>query len=320
MDRRTLPHRVGELVGWGAVAGVGVVMLTQTFGIDGNRLVASVQALTPYGLVLMVVVAAIALWQQILPLALTAAVVGVSVLGLATPIAFPPGQAIPAADATEVRVAAVNLLFSNPRINDVADLMIETNADVLVFSEYTVDHSRALLAHPLASLYPFQVNRDGLFAGGTAVWSRLPIVENARPVSINRTIDATVTTADGPIRVLAVHPPTPIFDFGEWKADLKRIGQAAESATEPIVVIGDFNASYWNPALRRLLRNGLTDAHMANGAGWSVSWPTDKIVPPFVRLDHALTGNGLVSTSVEDYRVPGSDHAGLTVTVALATP
>ncbi len=80
-------------------------------------------------------------------------------------------------------------------------------------------------------------------------------------------------------------------------------------------MIGDFNASYWHPAFRDLLRQGLTDAHMALGKGWSTSWPTDEFIPPFVRLDHTLTGNGLVSTDVDDFRLTGSDHAAFVVTV-----
>lgn len=317
MDGVALPRRLGELLGWGAVSGVGVVMLTQAFGIDGSRLIATLQALTPYGIPLVAVVCALAIWLRAHALAATAAAVGVSLLLLATPIVLPPGQRTPSDEASRLDVAAVNLLFSNPDVGAVADLMIEVGPDVIVFSEYTSEHNERLQAHPLTGMYPFQVNRDGLFAGGMAVWSKLPISENERPDTINRTVDATVSSTDGPIRLLAVHPPTPIFDFDAWRADLAQIRSAAAGYTDPTLVIGDFNAAYWHPAFRDILRIGLTDAHMANGAGWSTSWPTDRFFPPFVRLDHALTGNGLVSTEVEDYHVPGSDHTGLVVTVAI---
>lgn len=312
-------RRVGELVGWGAVAGVGVVMLTQAFGVNGSRLIATLHALTPYGLPLVAAVCAVAVWKRARRLAGCAAAVGVSLLLLSTPIVFPPSQPTPTDDAARVDIAAVNLLFRNPDVAAVADVMIDVDADVIVFSEYTIEHNDRLLNHPLAVKYPFQVNRDGLFAGGMAVWSKLPINENARPDTINRTIDATITTADGPVRVLAVHPPTPIFDFDAWKADLAQIGATAAEYSDPTLVIGDFNAAYWHPAFRDILRGGLIDAHMANGAGWSTSWPTDEFFPPFVRLDHALTGNGLVSTDVADFHVPGSDHGGLVVSVAIVS-
>jgi len=65
-----------------------------------------------------------------------------------------------------------------------------------------------------------------------------------------------------------------------------------------------------------LLDAGLVEAHIAHGRGFSASWPTDQIVPAFVRLDHALTTAGLVSTDVADFEIPGSDHRGFVVTVA----
>ena len=82
------------------------------------------------------------------------------------------------------------------------------------------------------------------------------------------------------------------------------------------MVVGDLNSSYWHPDFRDLLDAGFVDAHIANGKGFSASWPTDMIGPAFVRLDHALTTGGLVSTDVADFEIPGSDHRGFVVTVA----
>jgi endonuclease/exonuclease/phosphatase (EEP) superfamily protein YafD len=85
-----------------------------------------------------------------------------------------------------------------------------------------------------------------------------------------------------------------------------------------VLVVGDFNATYWHPPFRRLTGDGLTDAHVVHGRGLSVSWPTDLVIPPFVRLDHVLTGNGLIPTEIVDFDVPGSDHRGFVVTVVPA--
>ena len=65
---------------------------------------------------------------------------------------------------------------------------------------------------------------------------------------------------------------------------------------------------------------GFVNAHTAVGAGFSTSWPTTWPIPPFVRLDHALTAGGLVATDVEDFDVAGSDHLGMIVTVAPTRP
>lgn len=318
MDRDPITLRIAEAIGWFGVGGVGLVMMTQAFGWNGTRLVATLQSLTPYGVALVLVVAVGALWQRRDALATTSAAVGLGGFVLSIPLVIAPGQPSPAPDASEIRVAAVNLLFSNPVVGDAADDLVEIDPDVIVFSEYTLEHQRTLLAHPLAERYAHQLNRDGRFARGMAVWSKFPIGDVEPPGENSRTVETTLNGPDGTMRLFSVHPPTPIFDFASWTHELSRIGRHAADAEEPVLVVGDFNASYWHPIFRDLLDRGLVDAHMAHGAGWSTSWPTDETIPPFVRLDHALTGNGLVSTGVEDFRVPGSDHAGLVVTVTLA--
>ena len=315
MEGGRLGRRIAELIGWGAVAGVGGVMVTQAVGWDGHRLISTLQALTPYGIPLVVIVAAVALSQCWRPLACTAAVVGLGALILAAPIVFGGDQPVPRTDAVGVTAASVNLLYSNPRIDDLADELVELDPDVVAFSEFTFEHQWALAVHPLAERYPYQINQRGLLAGGMALWSKYPVDEIPRLDPIDRTIDATLEGPDGTIRILAVHPPTPIFDHPAWTRELRRIGESADMPGDPTLVIGDFNASYWHPAFRDLLRRGLTDAHIANGDGWSTSWPTDEVLPPFVRLDHALTGHGLVSTAVDDVRLPGTDHAAFVVTV-----
>jgi endonuclease/exonuclease/phosphatase (EEP) superfamily protein YafD len=315
MDREQIVERLAEFIGWIGAAGVGLVMLTQAFGWNGSRLIATLQSLTPYGIPLILTIAAVSVWQRRDALATTGALIGIGAFVLSAPLVIPPGQATPAPDAVGVRAASVNLLFSNPVVADAADRLLELDPDVIVFSEYTNQHFETLSAHPLAGRYEYRLDRDRGFSRGMAVWSKFPIEESDTDAEIGRTVDATLFGPDGPIRLFSVHLPTPIFDFPRWEVELAGIGSAASEATQPTLVIGDFNASYWHPVFRDLLGHDLTDAHMAHGAGWSTSWPTDKSFPPFVRLDHALTGNGLVSTGVDDFRVPGSDHTGFVVTV-----
>ncbi len=314
MNRRQILHGVAMLVAWAGVAGVGIVMISQAAGWNGGALVATLQSLTPYGIPVVLASAAFGLWSREDALATVGALVACGAFALSIPLVIPPGQPSPTATAVGTSVASINLLYSNPVVEDVADEILELEPDVIVFSEYTPSHRDALLAHPLAERYPFQINRDERRSSGMAVWSRYPLAE--MPAGIDRTVDAEVSAPDGTLRLLSVHPATPVFDFESWESELGRIGESVSDSALPTLVVGDFNASYWHPAFRDLLRRELTDAHMANGSGWSSSWPSDRSVPPFVRLDHALTGNGLVSTDVDDFRVPGSDHIGLIVTVA----
>lgn len=311
-------RRAYVLGGWLLAAAAGVLMLTQGFGWNGNEVVAIVQALTPYAILGLVPLAGIACWARADRLAVTASIIGVSGLILASPLVFGPERPDSDPTATGTTIASVNLLYSNPIVGAAADELLLRDADAILFTEYTAEHQAVLLGHSLAAEYPFKIERDGLFASGIALWSRHPIVQGERPDTINDTLDITMASPDGPIRLFGVHPPTPMFLFDGWVADLASFGDLGIGSNIPTVIIGDFNASYWHPAFRDILRRGFVAAHVAHGRGLSTSWPTDEIIPAFVRLDHALTGNGLTSTAVEDFTVPGSDHRGFVVTVVPA--
>ena len=120
--------------------------------------------------------------------------------------------------------------------------------------------------------------------------------------------------------LFVVHLPSPMASLGEWRDELGRLALLV-TAGAPAIVIGDFNASYWHPEFRDVLDAGWRDAHQMTRRGFSSSWPTDIApMPPFVRIDHALVNDGLVVTNVDDIDVPGSDHRGLLVDVAVAVP
>lgn len=215
-----------------------------------------------------------------------------------------------------MRVASVNLLYDNASVGDVADDLANRQLDVVVFIEYTAEHEDVLGAHPLAQQFPYRLDHNNPRARGMAVWSRYPIVDPARPSATTFGINVNIDGPDGEMRILGVHPPTPVWDYSTWSGALELIGERATRNGPPTLIVGDFNATYWNPAFRSLLDVGFVDAHMAIGNPLARSWPTDKLLPPFVQIDHALIGPGLTATAIEDFDVPGSDHRGFVVTVA----
>jgi endonuclease/exonuclease/phosphatase (EEP) superfamily protein YafD len=309
-----------ELLAWTIVAAIGAIAVTQALGWAVTPLVVVAQSLTPYLGVVIVVVALVTLWTRRLVLTTVAAAVGVGIMILGTPLAFPGDQPDPIDGAAGLEVASVNLLFSNDRIADVAEQMDQLTADVIVLTEYTEEHQAALLASPVAERYPYRTDRAGPRGDGVAIWSAVTVEATEHPDTDSTSIDVTVSGPDGDVRVIAVHLPTPLDDFESWGHDLRTAAEIGRTADEPTLLIGDFNASYWHPDFRRVLDAGFVDAHTAVGSGFSTSWPTTWPIPPFVRLDHALTAGRLVATDVEDFDVAGSDHLGMVVTVAPTRP
>jgi MYXO-CTERM domain-containing protein len=314
MRRFEIGTRVVEAIGWAVVAVMGVVMISQAVGLEANRLIVIAQSLTPFGILPLVLVAALATWRRRRSLAIGAAAVGLAAVLLALPIITNSGKTTARADALGLRATSVNLLFDNPQVDRVADELLAIDPDLIVFSEFTESHRDTLLNHALADGYSYKISRAAPDAGGMAMWSKYPVDD--RSAEEYRAIEAVLDAPDGEIVVVGVHPPTPVYDHDLWRADLARLEEKAQTTTEPLLMLGDFNSTYWHPPFRDLLDAGLTSAHIAHGRGWSTSWPADVVIPPFARLDHALTGNGLVATSIDDFDVTGSDHVGFVVNVA----
>lgn len=307
------------LLGWIAVALIAALLATQAASWSGTRTIVMAQALHPFFVAISLPIAIIAFvagnwWVGVAAATVTAGVGGFAWAVLRATPATPPRPG-----AHPLRVFHSNLLYLNERPAEVPSAVLALDPDVVAFTEYTTDHSTLLAASALADRYPHRIEHaDGERTGGSAIWSRFPLIEveslPSRDVST-----AAVVGAPDPVVVHVVHPPSPLASLAAWHDELARLGPLITRDPGPVVVVGDFNADVWHPPFRRLLATGWRDAHVLLRRALSNSWPTDRPpVPPFVRLDHALVNDALTVIDVIDIDVPGSDHRGLVVTVALA--
>ncbi len=288
-------------------------MLSQAFGWDGMPIVAAGQALTPYLVLACAGSAVVARACARHGAAVGAAVVGMVGLGLAAPLVFTPSLP-PTHAGTAQRMAAVNLLYTNDRTADIAETLSELDLDAVVFNEYNDAHRAGLLNSPLSDQLPYRVERRGEFADGIAIWSARPLTSATPPPTPKASVAAVL---DNGVELIAFHPPTPVGNNAAWRANLSALAGAITDPPRPTVVLGDFNATYWNPSFRQLLRQGYRDAAAALGRGFTATWPTDRLIPPFAAIDHALVERDrLVPTAFDTFDVPGSDHRGVVVTVS----
>lgn len=311
-----------ELMAWIVVAAMGLLALTQAIGYGDNRLVAIVQALTPFLLAPAIPIAVVAVVRHRWLLGGVSTGIVVALVVLVAPVILHGSPPAVAADAPRLTVFHANFFVENRSPAAGISAVLSTGADVIELSEFNGRDLRLFEAEPQASKYPYRAgepsSRD---ANGIILWSKYPLSDiTVERIGIRPGIVATVDTGRATFRIVAIHAVAPTQPQGTdtWSAGL---GQAAALGNDPgprTVIVGDFNAARWHPALRQLLDDGWHDAHEWLGHGFSSSWPNDQgiLPPPFLRLDHALVGTGLAPLSITDVDVPGSDHRGFVVTLA----
>lgn len=132
-------------------------------------------------------------------------------------------------------------------------------------------------------------------------------------------VGATLWSPSGPVAVRLVHTlaPFPAY-WQEWAAALAAVNRTVRSSGDNhMLMVGDFNATWGNRGFTALLHDGLTDGAAARGKAIDMTWPNGALVPPFVRIDHVVTGQGLAVTEVASQPGFGSDHEYLTASIAI---
>lgn len=217
-----------------------------------------------------------------------------------------------------LRVMSANLLFGNEAgAGHLLRTLREHDPDVLFFSEVTSAWLAALDA-PLRD-YPFRCSRTGEGPFGVALLSRLPL-QQAEVLPMGYAwapaIRAIVQTANGPVGLLGVHPPRP--GGAERNAERDRALAALPALLTALpprrVVLGDCNATPFNPSFRAML--SATGLRNAAGNRWLPTWPQQLVWPLRIPIDHVLIDAAVRVQSIEVGPSFGSDHAPLFAALA----
>jgi endonuclease/exonuclease/phosphatase (EEP) superfamily protein YafD len=216
-------------------------------------------------------------------------------------------------DAVPLRVLTLNLLRGNEANAQAAlDVVAARDPDVVVASEVTPTWLAALrdgMPH-----HPFVCERADAGFFGVAVLSRLPLRDAAvipLGTSFAPAVRAVVETKAGPVGMLAVHAPRPGGPQRNRERDqaLAAIPAALAGLPWARIVVGDFNATPWNPAFGDALAE--TGMARAGTAPWLTTWPARFPWPLRLPIDHVLIGDGVAVDSVEAGPSFGSDHLPL---------
>ncbi|TDT34335.1 endonuclease/exonuclease/phosphatase family protein [Naumannella halotolerans] len=209
-----------------------------------------------------------------------------------------------------LRVAAINLQFSEADPAELREELAALDPDVLVLAEVDPavvdDLVQALPRLELAS--PTPTGADS----GTAVLL-------ARTLTGSSTVRSTETSepaghqqplVETPgLSVQAVHTQAPTTPDA-WQSDLDRLDRVAAERRQPLIMVGDFNASADHPGFRQLAEGGTECRDTLLG---SPTWPAPV---PYVRIDHIVIFGGSCGAA-GSFGVSGTDHRGIWADVTL---
>lgn len=207
----------------------------------------------------------------------------------------------------KLRVVSLNVLTSNDDHDAVIDFLHSTHADVIFLME--VDDVWISALRPLLKTHPHHwqnVRQDNF---GLAMYSRVPLQEITLLTDELRSsvpsLQVLIKHAGREFRLLGTHPLPPISSFYAASRDqqLSAIPDWVSTIQEPILVIGDLNASPWSHAMSSLTRS--SGLRLAANA-WQPTW---RLNSPFaIPIDHALTTKSLSITGRQIGPDVGSDH------------
>lgn len=229
------------------------------------------------------------------------------------------GETAPA-DSDDVTVMTQNMLYGRADPQSIVARLKTEDVDVLAVEELTPAAVKALQAAGIGDVMPYGWWRSAPGATGTGLWSRYPFVDPVAERGFSMfTVTARMELPTGQrVSLVAVHPSAPYPQSPrEWLDDYASLRSLLHDRLPggPVIVAGDFNATWDHANFRSLLTGGYRDAAEQSGAGLVRTWPADRYVP-LIGIDHVLT-RGAVATSFDVVATPRTDHRGVVSTVAI---
>jgi endonuclease/exonuclease/phosphatase (EEP) superfamily protein YafD len=314
---------VARLAGWAIVAALALLTLLRLTHSDSFWLVVVATSVSPWLYFLAWIVAAVgAVGRRWLLTGAAGVLVVISIVWL-VPQWYPLARAAAAAPgAVPLTIFDANVEFTNPSLAPIAGEIRADHPNVVTLEELSYGNYPSLEASGVLAAYRWhEVIPDG-GGGGFGVWSDIPMTgAQTWRAGSHLEIRAWLHPAGTPrVRFYVVHTDAPRSGTAAmWHTEMSAITAALRSEPHPLLVAGDFNATWDMYEFQDILHLGLKDAAVEEGKGWEMSWSRQaRVVPPIVRIDHVLYSSGLTVTGYRTGVGQGSDHRPIMARLAIA--
>ena len=124
---------------------------------------------------------------------------------------------------------------------------------------------------------------------------------------------ADIVIGSTTVRIVSVHPNSPVRGAEDlWDKGLSVIGSLSDYG-HAYLIMGDFNSTWDHARFRTLLGTRFADASQASGEGFHMTYPSNKIVPSLIEIDHIVYArdSGITVSSLKTVEIAGTDHKAL---------
>lgn len=228
-----------------------------------------------------------------------------------------PGQHEVGSNRT-LRVMSVDGAKGRASAQDIVQVTRLYAVDVIVVTDLTSEQAHDLTVAGLGALAPARwVDVTSGGGQGTGLWARPEIAAPTPITGLGRAgVDGVITAGTRKIGITVVHlAGDPLRPGKGWRSDLAALGTRTPPAKDSFIV-GDLNASPWQPAFRRLTKSKWRDAADAIGQGLRPTWPSWSPLP-ISPVDHVLASPGLGVAGADTTSIGGSTNRALIVTLIL---
>jgi endonuclease/exonuclease/phosphatase (EEP) superfamily protein YafD len=308
MKRQIPPALLLALV----LVGVALVPLTVLLGHAAPWFGELLVPFTPHAALAALLVLGGALVLRARALAVAAALVSAVGLALVAPLWTTPEPA--GLDTPALRLVHLNVHVDNAQLDDVADRIERSGADVAVVIELSRAAEarlarlpppwRPLLTRPSSDSFGL-----GVYARHAATSTRVRMLTEVFPAA-----EVVLPWGETSLVLYAVHTMPPIDEESTRlnQRQLAELGRWLADEPRPRLVVGDLNATPWSAGLRPLSDAGYRSVHL--GAGYRATWPR-ALGPLGLVIDHVLLAEGLSARGLTTVELADSDHRGLRVDV-----
>ena len=229
--------------------------------------------------------------------------------------------------ATDLTVLSWNTFGDSPGAKAIAQLALESGADIVSLPETTTETATAVAELMRAAGHPMWVHTFSYDviskARSTSLLTSVNLGEytvdtNHRTTQVLPTIVATPRNGIGPT-IIAVHAVSPIpSELNHWKLDLTWLADACAGGN--IIMAGDFNSTIDHMTGLGTVSGAALgkcfDAGTASGNGAVGTWPTALPALLGAPIDHVMSTSRWTVTGmrvVETLDRAGSDHRPIVV-------